>query len=139
MGTSANDPSDTYNAGTTYGYYATVCYAYVSSSCAASITYTTGAGNFTNISPTGPYAADLAGLDWNHFAYFELANGEMVFGFEDGDAVSSEGIGDFNDVIFAVNGNPYFTANTPEPATIAVMGLGLAGLGLLGRRRFGKK
>jgi PEP-CTERM motif len=30
-------------------------------------------------------------------------------------------------------------AGVPEPGTIAIMGLGLAGLGLIGRRRFAKK
>jgi len=142
-GTAGTSVADTaYGATTVYGYYATVCYQFSSGTCSESITYTTGAGNFSNNIAAGNSL--LAGLDWNHFAYFELANGEMVFGFEDspyqlGTANAVEGIGDFNDVVFAVTGNPAFTSSTPEPATIAIMGLGLAGLGLIGRRRFAKK
>jgi hypothetical protein len=139
-GTSVTDPN--YSATTVYGYYATVCYAYISGSCTESITYTTGAGNWSNNIASNN--ALLGGLDWNHFAYFELANGQMVFGFEDGpwapgNALSNESIGDFNDLIFTVTGNPAFTSSAPEPGTIAIMGLGLAGLGLIGRRRAAKK
>jgi hypothetical protein len=139
-GTAVTDPN--YSNTTVYGYYATVCYQYVSGSCTSSITYTTGAGNFSNnISGS---SALLGALDWNHFAYFELANGEMVFGFEDSpwaltNSNAVEGIGDFNDVVFAVTGNPLITSAAPEPGTIAIMGLGLAGLGLIGRRRAAKK
>jgi hypothetical protein len=139
----ANSSTFGYGASTVYGYYATVCYITSGSTCTASITYTTGAGNFTsgNFSSS---PSELAGLAWNHFAFFELASGEMVFGFEDSpwgpsSVNSTEGIGDFNDVIFAVNGNPPFGPSAPEPGTIAIMGLGLAGLGIMGRRRFAKK
>lgn len=137
--TPVTDPND--NPTTAYGYYATVCYSFSGGVCNASITYTTGAGNFTN--STNP--ALLNALDWNHFAFFDLANGQMVFGFEDGLTTSgatlgSEGIGDFNDVVFTVTGNQVlYSSTTPEPGTIAIMGLGLAGLGLIGRRRFAKK
>jgi hypothetical protein len=79
-------------------------------------------------------------LGWNHFALFELANGEEVLGFEDspwapGSTNGGEGIGDFNDIIIALS--PVVSA--PEPGTIAIMGMGLAGLGFIGRRRFAKK
>lgn len=133
-GASTTDPND--GNTTVYGYYATVCYSFSGSTCNTSITYTTGAGNFTN---TTNNPGLLAALDWNHFAYFELASGQMVFGFEDGLSVGNEGIGDFNDLIFTVTGNPAFGSTAPEPGTIAIMGLGLAGLGLIGRRRFAKK
>jgi len=132
-GSATVDPND--NATTVYGYYATVCYSFSGGVCSQSITYTTGAGNFTN----STLPALTGALGWNHFSYFELTNGEMVFGLEDGLSVGVEGAGDYNDLIFAVTGNPPFTSSTPEPGTIAIMGLGLAGLGIIGRRRFAKK
>lgn len=137
--TPVTDPND--NPTTAYGYYATVCYSFSSGVCNASITYTTGAGNFTNSSNS----ALLNALDWNHFAFFDLANGEIVLGFEDGLTASGatlgpEGIGDFNDLVIGITGNQVlYSSTTPEPGTIAIMGLGLAGLGLIGRRRFAKK
>lgn len=141
IGTQTLAPNTNY-----YGFYATVCYAMSTtagvSTCTASVTYTTGAGNFSS-NPSGN--AFLQGLGWNHFALFELANGEEVLGFEDSPwtpgsgtgptPLGGEGIGDFNDIVVALT--PPTTA--PEPGTIAIMGLGLAGLGLLNRRRFAKK
>jgi hypothetical protein len=135
-----NDVLDSVTNGV-YGFYATVCYAYTTSggvsTCTSSVTYTTGAGNF---STNGGSNGDLGGLGWNHFALFELANGEEVLGFEDspwapGSTNGGEGIGDFNDIIIALS--PVVSA--PEPGTIAIMGMGLAGLGFIGRRRFAKK
>jgi hypothetical protein len=101
------------------------------------VTYTTGAGNFSTNAAGNNY---LGGLGWNHFALFTLASGDEVIGFEDspwlpGTANGSEGIGDFNDIIIALS--PAISA--PEPGTLAIMGLGLAGLGVLSRRRFAKK
>lgn len=136
-----NDVLDSVTNGV-YGFYATVCYAYSTtagvSTCTSSVTYTTGAGNFSTNASGNNY---LNGLGWNHFALFELANGEEVIGFEDSPWTpgstpnGGEGIGDFNDIIIALT--PPLTA--PEPGTIAIMGLGLAGLGLVSRRRFAKK
>jgi hypothetical protein len=137
------------NNGTIYGFYATVCYVWNGTTCTASVTYTTGNGNF--ITPTTIDSANtlasgsgyLNALGWNHFALFELASGEEVLGFTDtfntiGSTVGdNEGLGDYNDVIIGLVGNQ--GVSTPEPGTIAIMGLGLAGLGLLGRRRFAKK
>jgi hypothetical protein len=126
-----------------YGFYATVCYMSTNvggvSTCTYSVTYTSGAGNFSTQSTNTTY---LGGEGWNHFALFELANGEEVVGFKDypwgpGNSNSLESIGDFNDIIIGLT--PQGTSSAPEPATIAFMGLGLAGLGLLGRRRFTKK
>jgi hypothetical protein len=131
------------NAGTVYGFYATVCYAFTGTTCTASVTYTTGNGNFVTPGFTGTNDAGwLGGLGWNHFALFNLASGEEVLGFEDspwalGTPNAIEGEGDFNDVVIGLVGNSVQAA--PEPGTIAIMGLGLAGLGLLGRRRFAKK
>jgi hypothetical protein len=119
-----------------YGFYDTVCYQASAGVCTYSVTYTTGAGNWSTNASGNPY---LGGLGWNHFALFELADGTEVLGFTDnpwgpGNANSTEGIGDFNDIVVALQP----PTSTPEPGTIAVMGLGLAGLGLLGRRRFAK-
>jgi hypothetical protein len=121
-----------------YGFYATVCYDVAAGVCDESVTYTTGAGNFsTNMSAGNQF---LGSLGWQHFALFQLASGELVLGFEDtpwalGSANSNEGIGDFNDVIIGLTSG----AAVPEPGTMAFIGLGLAGLGLVARRRFAKK
>lgn len=135
-------PSNFFNNGTVYGFYATVCYASSGGVCTQSVTYTSGVGNYsTNIGAGSGY---LGGLGWNHFAFFELADGEWGLGFSDtpwalGSPNSVSGLGDYNDAIFGITGNAAFSSATPEPGTIAIMGLGLAGLGLIGRRRFGKK
>lgn len=135
-----NLASNFFNNGTVYGFYATVCYA---SPCDTnSVTYTTGVGNFSTGIPAG--SGYLGGLGWNHFAFFELANGDWALGFSDtpwalGTPNSVSGLGDFNDAIFGITGNAAFGSSAPEPGTIAIMGLGLAGLGLIGRRRFAKK
>jgi hypothetical protein len=127
--------------GFVYGFYATVCYAFTGPTCTASVTYTSGAGNFsTNITAGSANAQFLGGLDWNHFALFDLSANEYVLGFEDSpwalsNANATEGEGDFNDVMISLTS----AAGVPEPGTIAIMGLGLAGLGLIGRRRFAKK
>jgi len=137
-----NLASNFFNNGTVYGFYATVCYASSGSTCTNSVTYTTGVGNYSTNIPAG--SGYLGGLGWNHFAYFELANGEWALGFSDtpwalGTPNSVSGLGDFNDAIFGITGNAPFGSSTPEPGTIAIMGLGLAGLGLIGRKRFAKK
>jgi len=142
---SGYNPDLVVNSGTVYGFYATVCYHMTGGVCDASITYTTDNGNFvTPGSNTGNVAGWTGSLGWNHFALFNLASGEEVLGFEDSPwALSAtnavEGEGDFNDVVIGLVGNLPVTSSTPEPGTIAIMGLGLAGLGLIGRRRFVKK
>jgi hypothetical protein len=84
-----------------------------------------------------------AGLDWSgtnqHFAVFENPQSPNTFyiGFEDGLNPTTEGYGDFNDVIFKLQTTQNQTINiaddgppavTPEPATWSILGLGLAGL-----------
>jgi hypothetical protein len=131
-----------FNNNTVYGFYATVCYASSAGACTNSVTYTTGVGNYSTNIPAGN--GFLGGLGWNHFSFFELANGDWALGFSDtpwalGSPNSVSGLGDFNDAIFGITGNAPFTTSAPEPGTIAIMGLGLAGLGVIGRRRFAKK
>jgi hypothetical protein len=106
-------PFDPGTLGTSYGFYATVCYAV--NDCE---TYTTGEGNSGNV---GGAAA------WNHFALFQLASGNYVLGFTAADAMEGESLGDFNDVVVEIQA-------IPEPASIAVVGLGLAALAYFGRR-----
>jgi PEP-CTERM motif-containing protein len=129
-------------AGAFYGFYATVCYHISGTSCDESVTYTTGAGNWSTNMASGNMF--MGALGWNHFALFELASGEEVIGFTDTPfslATNPLGLGDFNDLVVGLTGNPpnNFGSSAPEPGTIAIMGLGLAGLGLIGRRRFAKK
>jgi len=142
----ANDPTGTLITlatndtlepnGYVYGFYATVCYQVTGTTCIESVTYTTGAGNYsTNMSAGNDYLGDLG---YNHFALFELASGAEVLAFEDypwapGAANNKEGVGDFNDVMIELMPN---NVDVPEPCTIDIIGLGLAALGLayLGRR-----
>jgi len=116
MGTKPFNPSGN------YGLYATVCYSTGATDCE---TYTTSAGNSGN---------EPGGAGWNHFALFQLASGNYVVGFTGQDGLFGEGQGDFQDLVIELS-----ASTVPEPGTIAIMGLGLAGLGVLGRRRFAKK
>ena len=61
--------------------------------------------------------------------------GGALFGWEDVGYTNSDW--DFNNAIFALQGNAngFPTSVTPEPATIALFGSGLAGLGAFARRR----
>jgi hypothetical protein len=47
----------------------------------------------------------------------------------------TEGYGDYNDIILRIDTS---IASIPEPATLSIMGLGLVGLGILGRRKLKK-
>lgn len=119
--------SQTFNpgsAGTAYGFYDTVCYSASAGVCTSSETYMTSGVN------TGPYT----GTAWNHFALFQLASGSYVIGFTGQNGLFGEHIGDFQDTVIELS-----LASVPEPGTIAIMGLGLAALGFLGRRRFARK
>lgn len=123
-----------------YGFYATVCQGVNTNNvCNESITYTTGAGNFSNNLSSSN--ALLGSLGWNHFALFELASGAEVLGFEDTpwsltSGLAAESIGDFNDLVIELTPP---VSSVPEPGTMGILGLSLAGLGFLGRRRYAKK
>jgi hypothetical protein len=108
-----------------YGFYDTVCYGVTNGVCTNFETYTSSNGN------TGNYPL----ASWNHFALFQLASGNYVIGFTGQNGMYGENQGDFQDTLVELVN----TTATPEPGTIAIIGLGLAGLGLLGRRRFLKK
>jgi len=119
-----------FNPSGNYGFYAIVCYP-GTTQCE---TYFSGQANtgptFGNQTPGVPVTGDT----WNHFALFQTANGNWVIGFTEQNGYYGENYGDFQDVVLEIT-----SAATPEPGTIAIMGLGLAGLGLLGRKRFTKK
>jgi hypothetical protein len=111
-------------SGTAYGFYETVCYSTPTSGpCTNYETYTTGAGNS---------GTNTGGAAWNHFALFQLASGAYVIGFTGQNGLYGENIGDFQDTVIELS-------LAPEPGTIAIMGLGLAALCVLGRRRFARK
>ena len=114
-------------SGTSYGFYDYVCYAASAGVCTSFELYTTGNGNSGTFSVNG---AD----SWNHFALFELASGSYVLGFTGQNGIFGEGEGDFQDTVIELQ-----STGVPEPGTVAIMGLGLAALGLFGRRRFAKK
>jgi PEP-CTERM motif len=106
-------------AGNVWGFYSKVCYDAVGD-CETYDTLGGFAGNSTG------------GTGWNHFALFQLADGNYVVGFTGQNGVFGEYHGDYQDVVVEL-------VAIPEPGTVAIMGLGLAALGLLGRRRFVKK
>jgi hypothetical protein len=113
--------------GDTYEVYATLCYD--RSVCE---TFYSDSVTGTNLGP-GNNGAATSAAGWNHFALFELNNGSYVIGFEDTNCPTcSEGLGDFSDLVIEIQ-------SIPEPGTVALMGLGFAGLGFLGRRRLAKR
>jgi hypothetical protein len=113
--------------GTQYGFYETICYAASAGVCTDYETYTSGNGNS---------GIDNGGASWNHFAVFQLASGSYVIGFTGQNGLYGENIGDYQDTVIELQ---VASLIAPEPGTIAMMGLGLAALGVLGRRRFARK
>lgn len=127
-------PTVSFGSWSNYGVYAYTCWFNDDMSTYCNMFYSDASLNQT-------------GKDHQHFAVFENPTTPNTFyvGFDDGVYSSVEGNGDFNDVIFKLQTTqlqtlkvtediPTTPAVTPEPATWTVMGLGLAGLGLLRRR-----
>jgi hypothetical protein len=73
-----------------------------------------------------------------HFALFQAGTNLNTYfvGFEDQTAGTGgvEGYGDYNDIILQINTSQSLVAGVPEPGTLAFIGAGLAGLGLLKRK-----
>jgi hypothetical protein len=98
---------------------------------------------FSNVAMNGVNgdtpAADAAATHM-HWALFQSGTNAAVyylaledFALTSGTRNVTEGYGDYNDIILRID-----TSGVPEPATLSIMGLGLAGLGLLGRRKLKK-
>lgn len=112
-----NGGTSTFNPSGNYGFFAVVC--------------PTGQACYTLT--TNGNTGTAAGAAYDHFAAFKTTAGNWVIAFTSQNGLFGEGQGDFQDVVFEIS-----AAATPEPGTIAILGLGLAGLGILGRRRFAK-
>jgi hypothetical protein len=124
--TSSPTGTASFNPSGNYGFYDTVCYAASGGVCTSSETY------YTSQAATGN---NTGGSAWNHFALFQLASGSYVIGFTGQNGMFGEGLGDFQDTVIELT----VQNAVPEPGTIAIMGLGLAALGFIGRRRFARK
>jgi hypothetical protein len=121
-----------------YGFYATVCQFPSNATNCYTFYSDTGKNpavfNGSGLEVEGPGSSTGA---HQHFALFTLAGNATTFylAFDnswestDFDGVGgAEKQGDYNSVIFQI------TTAVPEPATLSLMGFGLLGLGLMGRR-----
>jgi len=125
----------------TWGVYARTCNANAAANMCPSGNIQTEFSNVAMNSVNGDTpAADSAHMHWALFqsgtnaAVFYLALKDYVYTGSQTYANSvPEGFGDFNDIILRID-----TSTVPEPATLSIMGLGLVGLGILGRRKLKK-
>jgi hypothetical protein len=108
---------------TNYGFYLT--------QTVSGTAYTWYSNTALNSVPNG---TDSAGHQ--HFSLFRTADTNLYYlGVEDWFSAGNTGTekyGDFNDLIVKINSDP---VAAPEPATFALMGAGLLGLGIIRQRR----
>lgn len=78
--------------------------------------------------------SDIPGLSAASYSYAAgLAAGTVFVGFEDRPGVQSDF--DYNDLVFAVTNGTPGRVPVPEPVSIALLGMGLTGLGLAYRNK----
>jgi len=125
----------------TWGVYARTCNANAANGACPGANVQTLFSNVAMNSLNGDTpAADAGHMQWALFQSGTNANVYYV-ALEDGVLTGSqtrlftEGYGDYNDIILRID-----TSGTgvPEPATLSMMGLALAGLGIMGRRKLKK-